>query len=174
MIRPFDLSGAHPAARALWSYWEEIHPPRGLPGRQHFDPAAVAHLLPNIVLVEVHRAPFRFRYRLLGTRVDSINLQNLGGLWLDEAYANHPKAANVLSEYLRVAELAEPVWRRGEPNVVPVPGCRVIEVVRLPLASDGRVVDMILCLTLYFDESGQPLDNRMSNLFGAPSAEQGR
>src|SRR5258708_20399092 len=36
----------HPHLKRLYEYWKSIHPPRGLPGRQEFDPSAVLVLLP--------------------------------------------------------------------------------------------------------------------------------
>jgi hypothetical protein len=173
-VRPIDTSTFHASARALYAYWQRIHPPGGLPGRQHFDPAAVVALLPNIVLVAVQRDPLRFRYRLLGSRIDSVHGKSLSGQWLDEAYANHPRAAEFLSEYVHVAETGQPIWRRSEPKVVPMPECRSIEVMRLPLAGDGRTVDMILGLTLYFNAEGQPLDSLALRTLGYGSAESAR
>ena len=173
-MRPIDTSTFHASARALYAYWQRIHPPGGLPGRQHFDPAAVVALLPNIALVAVQREPLRFRYRLLGSRIDSINGKSLSGQWLDEAYADHPRAAELLREYAQVAETGRPTWRRSAPRVVPVPECRTIEVMRLPLAADGRTVDMILGLTLYFDADGQPLDSLALRTLGYGSAESAR
>ena len=131
-------------------------------------------LLPNIVLVAVHRDPLRFRYRLLGSRIDSVNGKNLSGQWLDEAYANHPKSAALLREYAQVVETGRPVWRRSDPRVVPAPDCRVIEVLRLPLASDGATVDMVLGMTLYFDSTGQPLESLAYRALGYTSAESAR
>ena len=123
-------------------------------------------LLPNLVLTEVHRAPLRFRYRLLGTRVDAAHGAALTGRWLDEAYADHPRAAAVLEEYRVVAETKRPVWRRSAPTVVPEPECITIEVLRLPLASDGETVDMVLGLTLYFDAQGQPVETIALRMLG--------
>jgi hypothetical protein len=158
----------------LFDYWQRIHPPHGLPGRQHFDPAAIGRLLPNIVLVEVHRDPLRFRYRLLGSRIDAIHGKPLAGLWLDEAYANHPNAVVMLGEYTRVTETRQPIWRRGEPKVVPDPGCQSIEVLRLPLAADGETVDMVLGLTLYFDLAGGPVESIAYRALGHGFAESMR
>jgi hypothetical protein len=133
--RPIDTSEFHPGAHALWDYWQTIHPASGLPGRQHFDPGAVIELLPNLVLVEVHREPLRFRYRLVGSQ---------------------PAGKAILDEYARVAETGLPTWRRGETRILPDPDCRIIEVLRLPLASNAMTVDMVLGITLYFDSAGRP------------------
>jgi hypothetical protein len=157
MITSIDTSGFHPSVRVLHDYWRQIHPQEGLPGRQHFEPLAVAPLLPHLRLVEVHRDPLRFRYRLLGTQVDAVHGTSLAGYWLDEAFASAPRGRALLAEYARVAETGEPMWRRGAPNVVPEPECAELEVLRLPLAADGRAVDMILCIHLYFDVRGDLL-----------------
>jgi hypothetical protein len=168
---PIDASAFHASARWLFDYWRSIHPAHGLPGRRHFDPAAVAPLLPNIVLVDVHRGPLRFRYRLLGSRIDAIHGKTLVGQWLDEAYASHPNAAAMLAEYTRVTETAQPTWRRSAPRVVPDPGCQSIEVLRLPLAADGATVDMVLGLTLYFDAGGRPVESLAYGALGYGFAE---
>ncbi len=168
---PTDLAALHPSARALLTYWESIHPTGALPGRQHFDPAAVVPLLPNIVLVEVERDPWRFRYRLVGSRVDAVNGKPLTGQWLDVAYADHPRAAVLLNEYVQVVETARPTWRRSEPSVAPEASCKIIEVLRLPLAADGKTVDMILGITLYFDSTGAPVDTIAYRTLGYASAE---
>ena len=169
-----DVTHLHASARVLFDYWQRIHPAEGLPGRQHFDPAAVVHLLPNLVLVEVHRAPLRFRYRLVGSRIDSINGKPLSGGWLDEVYADHAKASMVIDAYAQVVATAQPAWWRGTPNVVPEPGCRTIEALRLPLAADGKTVDLILGIALYFDEAGAPLDSAAHRMLGSGAAETAR
>jgi hypothetical protein len=156
---PIDASKFHPSVRTLFAYWLNIHPHDGLPGRQHFDPGAVAELLPNIRLVDVHRDPLRFRYRLLGSRVGSVHGKNLSGQWLHEFYVAETRGAELLRDYARVVETGKPAWRRGEPRVVPEPDCRTLEVLRLPLASDARSVDMILAISIYFDAGGRVLDN---------------
>ncbi len=156
---PFDPASFHASARALFECWQAMHPAHGLPGRQHFDPGSVVELLPNIVLVDVHREPLRFRYRLLGSGVDSIQGRSLSGLWLDEAYAGAANGAVLIDEYTRVATTGTPRWWRGPPRVVPFPGCRLVEVLRLPLASDGTTVDMVLGMALYFDQAGLALDD---------------
>ena len=155
IINPSRL---HPSALALLNYWQSIHPSDGLPGRQHFEPLALLELLPNLVLVEVHRTPLRFRYRLLGTRIDAAHRRALTGKWLDEVYAETPRATEVLEEYRWVAETSCPIWRRSPPTIDLEPECVSIEVLRLPLASDGKIVDMILGSILYFDRAGVPVE----------------
>jgi hypothetical protein len=168
-IDPLKL---HPSASALLAYWKKIHPPAGLPGRQHFDPASVPALLPNVLLVDVHRDPLRFRYRLLGTRVDAVYGTSLVGRWLEDIYID-PQARIVLDEYRIVAEQQKPVWRSGRPAMVPEPRCALIEILRLPLASDSQKVDMVLGLTLYFDGDGMPVETPSYRRLGYGSQQTG-
>lgn len=153
-----DTAAWHASSRRLLAYWKSIHPAQGLPGRRDFDPAQVPTLLPNIVLVEVHQPPpLRFRYRLLGTRLDAVIGRPLAGRWLDEVYAGEPDAGSLLDAYARVALSGLPGWRRGDPHVGSDPLCREVEVLRLPLAADGKTVDLILGLTMYFDAAKHPI-----------------
>jgi hypothetical protein len=130
------------------------------------DPADIPDLLPNIRLVEVHRDPLRFRYRLLGSRVDVVHGRSLTNAWLDDVHGGHPNGAALLDEYRRVVETGQPSWRRGTPHVVPEPECATVEVLRLPLARDGRTVDMLLCLNLYFGAAGREVNTTLRRVFG--------
>lgn len=162
-----DTAQLHPRVRRLYDEWRRIHPSEGgLPGRQHFDPATVPDVLPNLRLIEVHRAPLRLRYRLLGSRVDVVHGRNLANQWLDEAHAGDPNLANLLREYMRVVESGRPSWRRGVPWVVPEPECATVEVLRLPLARDGHTVDMILGMSIYFGASGREVNTTLHRVFG--------
>ena len=62
-----------PAHCELFAYWRSLFPEDGLPGRQHFDPVDVPHLLRMLFLVDIVRGgkKIRFRYRLLGTDITS-------------------------------------------------------------------------------------------------------
>jgi hypothetical protein len=126
----------------------------------------VPDLLPNIRLVEVHHDPLRFRYRLLGSRVDFVHGRNMSHLWLDEAHGSDRKSAALLNDYRRVVETGQPTWRRGTPHVVPEPECVMVEVLRLPLARDGRTIDMLLCLSLYFGVNGREVNTTFRRVFG--------
>jgi hypothetical protein len=161
-----DAAQFHPRARRVYDYWREIHPADGLPGRQHVDPSALPDVLPNLRLIEVHRDPMRFRYRLVGSRVDVVHGRNLANRWLDEAHAGDPRLDNLLTEYRKVAETGQPSWRRGVPWVVPEPSCVTVEALRLPLARDGVVVDMVLGLSIYFAATGREVNSTLQRVFG--------
>jgi len=144
----------NPSIRRLYDYSRRIAPPGRLPGRQHFDPVEVPDLLRGIWIVEVARNPFRLRYRLVGTRVvDALGFDPTG-MWLDDA---HPRTATTpafFARYEKVAENGIPSRRRGPATLWTDKDHREIENILLPLAADGRNVDMIVVLTAIYRLDG--------------------
>lgn len=153
-----NVSSWHPKVRALYEHWLSIHPGGGkLPGRQDFDPMAVAHLLPYIMLLDVDGRPPRFRYRVVGTRMVDALGGDLTGQWLDEAHARGVHKPQ-FPAYMKVVEERAPEWRRGPPHFASyIDKCTGMERVFLPLASNGRDVDMILTIAVFFDREGHEL-----------------
>lgn len=140
---------AHPRVREIHRYWASIAPgPGRLPGRRHFDPADVTSLLPNIWLVDVVRDPLRFRFRLLGTTVEKFAGRRLTGRWLDEELGPETRE-EVLANLTAVVATGAPSWRRGPSLIVPEKSVVTLERLYLPLAADGRTVDMVLGLTIF-------------------------
>lgn len=154
-----DITAWHPKLQRLYRYWESIHPADGLPGRRHFDPVAVADLLQNIWLMDVQREPFRLKYRLVGTLVVSWIGKDHTGRWLDEVHPHilaAPAAKDTepgdYARFRRVVDSGVPDWRRGKPTLSLVHKDFVeIERLVLPLASDGRTVDILLVGTIFHD-----------------------
>lgn len=147
-----DPDSCDPKIRAVVEYWLSKHPESGLPGRQHIDPVDIPHLLPNVWLIDVVRDPLRFRFRLMGTLVVEYAGEDNTGKWFDERWPESDPA------FLHsVVETRQPTWARGRSNWRPEKDYFEIERVRLPLARDGETVDMILVLTVFFDNKGVEL-----------------
>jgi hypothetical protein len=142
----------HPKIKTLVDYWLSIHPCKGLPGRQHFDPRAIPKLLPNIWLLDVFRSPLRLRFRLFGTNIVDYAGEDNTGKWLDERWPEYD--ANV---FKRVIDTKQPGWSRGPSVLRPEKNYYELERVRLPMARDGETVDMILALTVFFDRDGNEI-----------------
>jgi hypothetical protein len=145
----------HPKIRQIVEYWRAIAPADALPGRQHFDPAAVPGLLANLWILDVERAPApRFRYRLVGTSVARAFDKDLTGLRLDRAHPGFERSAihGYLSE---VVEKRLPAWRVGRPKFFALQDFLRVERVYLPAARDGAHVDMIFALTVFLDRHGR-------------------
>jgi len=138
--------------------WCAIRPaPDRLPGRQHFDPIAVAPLLPWLWLVDVHRAPvLRFKYRLVGSiHVDAGGFDPTGR-WLDEAHSRFT-SSNAMPHFLAAAAGEGFCFYRGPPVYAINKDYIAIERLVLPLAGDGTTVDILLGITVL---NPRPLQRR--------------
>lgn len=140
----------HPTVRALYHHWRAIHPARGLPGRQHFDPTAVPRLLANVWLVDVARDPLRFFYRVMGTALVEAGAPVRTGQWLHEAVADQATRARMEAFMTQAVETRAPNWRRGVPTIYHHRHVSELEVIVLPLARDGRTVDALLNATVFY------------------------
>lgn len=152
---PEDRSRWHPVVRRIYDYWVAIAPAGCLPGRQHFSPADLPLFLPRIFLVDVHRDPLRFRYRLVGTEVAWSRRHDPTGQWIEET--NPSDLNSVLDRNRYMADTGRPTWRRGRSFWDRDPLHRVVENSMMPLAKDGRTVDMILGVSIVFDAAGREI-----------------
>lgn len=125
----------------MLAYWSSLRQNGRIPGRAQIDPGAFKNHLPHVSLIDV-RKDGDYSLRLAGTGLYGVYGREITGRRLEEVYA--PEAA----AYWRV-EL-ERVIEKGRPCV----GCHSLSWrgfsksslfwIRLPLASDGRRVDMIM------------------------------
>ena len=135
------------AARAheeLFGYWASLRRGARLPARLQIDPRDIKRLLPTVSLIDVVRDPLDFRMRLAGTALYGVYGREITGKKLSEIY-NTSAADYWRTELGKVARDGRPAagvhnlaWR----------GAAHLSILwlRLPLASNGRDVDMILGL----------------------------
>ena len=141
----------HPDIARIHGYWRSIHPPVGLPGRQHLDALEVPKdLLPRIWLLDIQAEPLRLRYRLVGTEIVRTIGREVTGQWLDEAHPHLKGDLDYLARYRRVMATRAPSWRRGRAMLWTHQDYREIENILLPFARDGVGVDMIMVLTVLY------------------------
>lgn len=157
---------AHPLIRQGYDYWQQVHPPGEglLPGRQHVEPTAIPKLLSHIWMVDVQQpeqvgGSLRFRYRLLGTAVRRItpNGETVVGRWLDEVDPDFT-ASGRAAAFIEPALKRQPGYRRGQPMFPTGLDHLTIERLFLPLAADGRTVDMLFCISLFLSASHTLMD----------------
>lgn len=158
MISTMDDGAAwHPKTQALHAYWRSPAPAIGLlPARSMIDAADTPNLLSNIFMLDVIENPLRFRYRLAGTKLLYAGDRELTGMLMEEAhpnlfvappYADYPACVR---EHRVSRRLGSPVFDWNREHVL-------IERLLLPLASDGRKVDVILGLSVFFDADRREL-----------------
>ena len=147
---PFELpESAAPKIKALLDYWRSLFPAAGrLPGRQHLDPLDIPQLLPDIWMVDVRPEPLRFRFRLVGTEIVKLTGRDATGLWLDQVYPGY-EHTEAYRCHRHCALSGRPAYRKG--GVMSNPNRRFVEAERLylPLAQNGKDVDILLIMTLY-------------------------
>jgi hypothetical protein len=130
------------AHEELFAYWASRRDGSRLPCRAAIHPSHFKRLLPTVSLIDVAPEPRAYRLRLAGTGLYSVYGREITGRTLDEIY-NSAAADYWRKELDRVVEERRPSvgvhnlgWR-GAPHVS-------ILWIRLPLASNGSDVDMIL------------------------------
>ncbi len=154
MLEPGNFilpQGCAPKIRALFDYWQSIHPESGLPGRQHLDPLDIPSLLPSIWMIDVTRDPLRFRFRLVGTEIVNFVGRDVTGLWLDEFFEGYEDNES-FHTHRNCALTGVPGYRKGSVLFSPRQAELEAERLYLPLAQDGKEVDILLVMTLYVGE----------------------
>ena len=144
--RPVELALTAPVHASAYAYWQSRRPSAGLlPSRTDLDPVDIPQLLPWINLIEVHyteAGDVRFRHRLVGTGIVEMRDRDATGKWFDEFYDRDTlrRIRTVMDE---VIELREPRIFDNDLGSVGKPHRRY-RTLLLPLASDGRSVDMVI------------------------------
>jgi hypothetical protein len=135
--------------RALHEWWLARRGPSGLPDRRDVNPIDLKEILPNIFIAEVEHAPFRIRYRLVGTKAVQITGFDITGRYLDELLSGQPDVPWM--DYYRIAyDSREPLLGSV---VVPAAagGTFAYEFGLFPLAHGGTQVEQFIALEDYFD-----------------------
>lgn len=94
-------------ADALYRYWQS----RGgdaLPTRADIEPADIKSLLPYVMIVDIHRDPFRIYYRLVGTAVAHFSGLDFTGTYLDELAFDICATTDLVNAYRNVCESRRP------------------------------------------------------------------
>ena len=130
------------AHEELFAYWASRRQAGRLPCRASIHPAHFKRLLPTVSLIDVASAAPRYRMRLAGTGLYSIYGREITGRTLEEIY-NTAAADYWRTELDKVVRDRRPsvgahnfAWR-GAAHLSTL-------WIRLPLASNGTDVDMIL------------------------------
>ena len=132
-----------PEQRQLFDYWLEQTRGRVMPARADISPARIPRLLSGISLVEVNATSRRCRFRLAGTRLREIYDREITGLHLDDLDWGD-KEDYWRAAYGRAIDEAKPA--QGVVRGPTVHKEHLIQYwLKLPLSSDGAVVDMLLC-----------------------------
>lgn len=143
----------HGEQRDLYAYWSAKAPPDGLPARRHIDPLDIPALLPRIALIDVLREPagMFFRYRLAGTEIVERAGRDPTGRRFEELYEGD-YLQQALDTYRQIVEAGVPhLSERTFPFIRGREFMRYDRLI-LPLADDGRTVDMLILLIAVLEQ----------------------
>lgn len=129
--------------RQLYDYWCTKGGTKAIPYRADICPADIPRLLPNISLIEIECDPFRFRFRLAGTRIREIFDREVTGLYVND-FDWDKNRDYWLRNYRRIFETHKPAQ-----GVIRGPGAEKDHLaqfwLRLPLRTCSRDPGMFLC-----------------------------
>jgi hypothetical protein len=128
-----------PDIRRLHDYWVEHRSGGAIPAKSRIDPADIPSCLAYLTLSEIHRGPFRIRYRLIGTEVAWLRGGDVTGQWLHEI---ERWGASTIADFLEFYEAtAAGSVLLGATRAYWVDGREcAYEWIMLPLSEDGSAV----------------------------------
>jgi hypothetical protein len=142
-----------PAFREFYDHWRQAAPPGLLPGRQHIDPVSrIPWLVANLAVFDVVPSGegLRFRIRQVGELMANVTGSDPTGRFVDDLIKPEFKARLNAALSLVATERIAHYWE----NQMWTHQNDFIRMRRLalPLASDGRNVDMIFACYVRSDE----------------------
>ncbi|WP_417454664.1 PAS domain-containing protein [Kiloniella sp.] len=132
------------ASDLAYKYWLSKCQGGTIPSREDISPAEMVPFLPNILLLDVENEPLDFRFRLIGTRIVPLLKRDYTGE-LMSTIDNLKSPNSVWKNCCKAVDLAEPVYA-FTPYVGPKKDILDVEDLILPLASDGKNVNMLMII----------------------------
>lgn len=129
--------------RQVYAYWRSKIVDGRLPSRASIDPLDIPSLLPFVFLVDVESNPRRFRFRLVGTQVCLWAGRDVTGMYADDP-AYGPRGPDISRQYAEVVERRAVLYSE-RPAARPDRDHMFYDRLVLPLAGDGRTIDLLLC-----------------------------
>ena len=142
------LAVESPVLRGLYEYWDGKRAGRAMPARADLDPLEFREALGHVFLIDVEPGP-RFRYRLTGTIMTERTGYDLVGRYVDDI----PEAGTrnfIQGHYRAVLAARAPVHAVSTRDLKKRPWR--IELLSMPLSTDGAVVDMLFVGFVFLDE----------------------
>lgn len=138
------LAVCTPPFAGLFKLWDLKRAGRAYPARGDFDPLEMKPWLGWLSLLDVLPGPpMDFRYRLVGTKTaEQYGIDLTGKLFTEACFIGTPAEAQAaMTEFVRIGK----VRYRNDPIEDMRGFASMRERIYLPLAEDGKTIDMILC-----------------------------
>jgi hypothetical protein len=137
-VHKLEITGVVNSERinSLLAYWQRLCAGRPMPTKRDIDPAQLKPLLPYLMIAEIHEAPLRVRYRLVGTEAVRLAQEDYTGRWLAEAGWDAEETASYLRQYAELVATRRPLLGTG--HLISSDGKeRIFEWGKFPLSEDG-------------------------------------
>jgi len=144
--------------RRLLEYWRSKCVAGRLPSRRDIDPVALAYILPNLFILDVHadeEPQRRFRFRLFGTELARVHGRDLTGRTLHESLESSA-AEGAVRHAIGVVEGRAPRFVAGKMVYLKHKEWLSFENCMLPLQDDSGGINMILGATIHLFPSKDP------------------
>lgn len=142
------LDDATALLRKGYAYWDSKRAGRPMPARRDIEPAEMTALLPHVVLIDVLRdsdfGPLDFRYRLMGSAIETNLTNRYTGLRMSEIPHQRPPG-RLWSNFEMVVATRQPLITQV-PYIGPHKDFLAAQDLITPLSSDGSSVDMLFNL----------------------------
>ena len=137
-----------PEFGTLLRYWELKRRGALLPGRADIDVVDLRGLMPNLLLLDVvpEGEALRFRYRVAGTAFANLVGRDVTGLYVEEI-GPPDRTMPIVNALAAIVRSGRPCFFAGRPTLQS-DRYSVTKRLGVPLATDGRTVDMILAVWL--------------------------
>lgn len=149
------LDSCHADIAAVYRIWRSKVRSGNLPSREDIDPSELKDFLPNLMLVDVEQPGPRFRYRLVGTGEVNLRGKDPTGLYLEDAYSG-VDGDYCDGNYRYVADNGKHLFDQT-PEPTTQGNVTDVEVIFLPLAADGKKVDIVLVFSVIDLEDNERL-----------------
>jgi hypothetical protein len=136
-------------------YWLSIKPVGGLPGRQHFDPLDIPDLMPRVWMLDVLREPLRYRYRLAGTKEVGTLEREATGRMFDEVHSHLRNDPEAIGRFNVTVQSGVATYRKGAVLILHHRDHWSVENCIVPLARDGKTIDILVACSVLYDRHGQ-------------------
>lgn len=127
-------------ARQLWRWWSAADRHAVPPRREDFDPTAFPRALGGITIFEVERDPWRFRVRLVGTRIVEETSRDTTGVYLDQL----EDCETIAARARWAAENRQPYFMPAGPVAWTPRKYKLYSALALPLVDASGLTCMIL------------------------------
>jgi hypothetical protein len=150
-----DRSSWHAKLARFFDYWMLIKPATGLPGRQHFDPLDIPNIMPRVWMLDILREPLRYRYRLAGTKEVETLQREVTGQMFDDVHPHLRGDGEAFGRFDAIARRGVATYRYGRIVALHHKKHLNVENCMVPLARDGKTVDMIVACSVLYQIDGR-------------------